>query len=288
MNCLLCKNDGLKKIYAHAPGRALFRCRQCGLVQTFPMPSVSELDAFYQHYDVMGEREPYYQKLWGAGAADSPEGMEIKTRFLWAEKICKKFGKTLDVGSGPGLFLKLAKAAGAAAFGCELNARAAKESAATTGVTVFSGDIGTVTEKDFDVVCLWDVLEHVSDQSNLLASAAQRLKKDGWLFVETPDEAALLDRLVLCLAGAGIKFPAATFYGLHHLVLFRKKTLTRLLEDNGFKVVIIAGAATDPGRVFRGNGFKDKIMRVALRVVFFAARLIGRQNKMLVAARKTG
>jgi hypothetical protein len=109
---------------------------------------------------------------------------------------------------------------------------------------------------------------------------------NGWLFLETPDEGALLDRVVLGLSRLGIKGPAHTFYGLHHLVLFRPKTIRRLLEENGFKVVEIRGAATEVGRIFRGNGFKDKMTRLGLGGLFLLACLVGRQNKMLIAARK--
>jgi 2-polyprenyl-3-methyl-5-hydroxy-6-metoxy-1,4-benzoquinol methylase len=251
-----------------------------------PMPSNEELAAYYQRYDILGEREPYYQSLWSADALNTPEGREISERFAWAKKLCGSFGKTLDVGSGPGLFLKLVKADGSEAVGCELNARAAARSAELVGVRVLSGTIETVTENDFNTVSLWDLLEHVNDPKQLIVAARARLGVGGWLFIETPDEAALLDRTILLLAKLGIKGPAATFYGLHHLALFRRRTVNRLLAENGFTIVAMKGATTAPGRIFRGNGIKDKMTRLGLGGLFLLARLIGRQNKMLVAARK--
>jgi 2-polyprenyl-3-methyl-5-hydroxy-6-metoxy-1,4-benzoquinol methylase len=251
-----------------------------------PMPSVAELADYYQKYDVLGEREPYYRELWTANALETPEGKDIGDRFSWAKSFCKNFGKTLDVGSGPGLFLRLVKADGGEAVGCELNARAAERSAKETGVPVFSGTIGDVPDRNFDTVALWDLLEHVNDPKKLIEDCRARLKSNGWLFIETPDEAALLDRAVLGLAKLGINGPAATFYGLHHLALFRRATVRRLLENGGFQVVAIAGAATEPSRIFRGNGIKDRMVRLGLGMLFLFARLIGRQNKMLIAARK--
>ena len=278
----------MKTVYdpPNAPGRQLCRCGKCGLLQMAPMPSERELADFYQRYDVLGEREPYYQKLWTASALETPEGKDIRDRFVWAKSFCKNFGKTLDVGSGPGLFLKLVKADGGEAVGCELNARAAVRSAQETGVRVFSGTIGDVPERGFDTIALWDLLEHVNDPKKLIADCCVRMKSDGWLFIETPDEAALLDRAVLMLAKIGISGPAATFYGLHHLVLFRRATVRRLLQENGFKTVAIVGAATEPGRIFRGNGIKDRMVRLGLGGLFLAAKLFGKQNKMLIAAVK--
>jgi SAM-dependent methyltransferase len=288
MLCLLCKNETIKKVYnpPNAPGRSLCRCKKCGLLQMSPMPTEDELSAYYQKYDILGEREPYYQDLWGEKSLGTPAGIDIRERFLWAKGFCKKFGKTLDVGSGPGLFLRLVKESGGEAIGCELNARAAERSARELGVRVVSGIIGDVPDRDFDTIALWDLLEHVNDPNKLIEDCRARLKNGGWLFIETPDEGSVLDRAVLAFNRLGIKGPAETFYGLHHLVLFRRQTVMRLLEANEFKVVKISGAATDFTRIFRGNGFKDKIARLGVGGLFLVACVIGRQNKMLIAARK--
>jgi len=251
-----------------------------------PMPSGGELADYYQKYDVLGEREPYYQRMWGAGALDAPEGGDVRERFAWVKDHCKNFGKTLDVGSGPGLFLRLVKNDGGEAVGVELNARAAERSGRETGVRVVSGSIDNVLDRNFDAITLWDILEHVNDPKKLVVDCALRLVPGGWLFIETPDETSFLDRAVLTLAKLGINGPASTFYGLHHLVLFRPPTVRRMLEENGFKIVEISGAATDPARIFRGNGIKDRMVRLGLGGLFLIARLVGRQNKMLIAARK--
>lgn len=250
------------------------------------MPNDAELGAYYQRYDVLGEREPYYQAMWGADAIKTPEGRDIQARYFWAQKYCGHFGKTLDAGSGPGLFLRLVKEAGGVPVGAELNARAAERSGRELGIKVVAGTVNEVDEKDFDTITLWDLIEHVSDPAKLIVECRKRLKDGGWLFLETPDEGGLLDRAVLFLEKIGVRGPAMTFYGLHHLVLFRPKTVARLLRDGGFTVVEIAGAATTAGRIFRGNGFKDKMTRLGLGGLFLLARLINRQNKMLIAAKK--
>jgi 2-polyprenyl-3-methyl-5-hydroxy-6-metoxy-1,4-benzoquinol methylase len=286
MSCLLCHVEKFDKVHDHGEGHALWRCAACGLLQTMPMPTGSELSEYYQRYDVMGEREPYYKMMWGKEAFDTPEGRDVRERYSWAKGHCGKFGKILDVGSGPGLFLRLAKEEGGEPMGAELNARAAERSAAELGIPVVSGGIERVVATDFDAVTLWDLLEHVADPAKLIAACRARLKEGGWLFIETPDEASFLDCAVRAFAKIGISGPAATFYGLHHLVLFRRETVRRMLEENGFSVTEIRGAETDPGRIFRGNGFKDKMTRLGLRALFVVAGVFNRRNKMLVAARK--
>lgn len=285
MSCLLCRSENLRKVINHTAGHSLWRCRKCGLLQTVPMPSSEEISAYYQRYDVLGEKEPYYREAWGPNALSSSEGLEIIERFKWSQKFCGRFGRVLDVGSGPGIFLRLVKSAGGEPHGIELNARAAERSAKELGVPVVSGTLADSAGK-FDQITLWDLLEHVSDPVALIRQCAERLEVGGWLFVETPNESALLDRFVLLLSGLGITGPAKTFYGLHHLVLFRNGTVSRLLRENGFEVVKIAGAETPPARVFRGKGFSDKIVRLGLNVIFAVARIMNRRNKMLIAAKK--
>jgi len=286
MPCLLCGNKRLKKIHDHGDGHALWRCANCGLLQTAPMPNDAELAAYYQRYDVLGEREPYYREMWGPDAASKPEGRAVSERFFWASKHCGKFGKILDVGSGPGLFLRLAKDSGGEPMGVELNGEAARRSQIELGIPVVAGTIKDILEKEFDTITLWDVLEHVADPVALVNDCRIRLKVGGWLFIETPDEGSLLDSAVCLLARFGLKTLAASFYGLHHLVLFRQKTMCRLLEKNGFAIIEIRGAVTDPGRIFRNNGFKDKMTRLALGALFILAKAVNKQNKMLIAARK--
>jgi len=93
MTCLLCVGEKMKKVHDHGDGHALFRCVACGLLQTVPMPDAVELDAYYQKYDVMGERDPYYREAWGADALVSVEGREARKRYAWAKGVCGPLGR---------------------------------------------------------------------------------------------------------------------------------------------------------------------------------------------------
>jgi 2-polyprenyl-3-methyl-5-hydroxy-6-metoxy-1,4-benzoquinol methylase len=287
MSCLLCGNEKLKKVYAPASanGRALFRCRSCGLVQMFPMPGADELDAYYQKYDVLGENDPYYREAWSETIGDTPEAREAKNRIRFIGPYLFAGARILDVGSGPGLFMRLANEAGLAAEGVELNNEAAAQSAKYFNLKVKAGSVDAA-HGEYDALALWDVLEHVSDPAGFIKKCATHIKTNGWLFIETPNEAALLDRMVNIFRHVGIRSLADTFYGMHHLVLFRLPTLKKLLEENGFVIEKLSFISTDPARVFRNASFKDKIMRLGLGIISFFAVLFGRQNKMLIAARK--
>jgi len=289
--CILCGARSFRFVFA-PPGvcaRALERCTACSLLQMKPMPTDAELADYYQRYDVMGEREPYYAASWGPEALDTPEGRDVRARFAWVRTHLGDPRRVLDVGSGPGLFLRLVRAAGGAPVGVELNARAAERSAREFDVPVLAGtlhDESTLFRDAFGAITLWDLLEHVNDPAALVGRAHALLAPRGWLFIETPDESSLLDRTIGALARVGVTFPANAFYGMHHLALFRPATIRRLLAEGGFEVVEIRGAGTTVSRVFRGSGAGQWALRAVLNVLFFCAKMLGKENKMLIAARK--
>jgi 2-polyprenyl-3-methyl-5-hydroxy-6-metoxy-1,4-benzoquinol methylase len=287
MSCLLCGNEKLKKVFAPAlaNGGILCRCRSCGLLQMSPMPTDEEIVAYYQKYDVLGVHDPYYREAWQSEIGDTPEAREAKNRLRFIGPCLFTGAHLLDVGSGSGLFMRLANEAGLASEGVELNSEAAVQSAKHFNLKVKAGSIDAA-EGEYDALSLWDILEHVNDPIGFIKKCATHVKTNGWLFIETPNEAALLDRIVNFFRRVGIKSLANTFYGMHHLVLFRPATLNKLLEENGFVIEKISFVSTDPARVFRGGSFRDKMMRLGLGIIAFFAVLFGRQNKMLIAARK--
>ncbi len=99
--------------------------------------------------------------------------------------------KVLDIGCGGGLFLSLLKKAGAQVTGIELSDSRAQYASMEHALEIHKYPI----ESDFwqkgyadyfDAVTLWDVIEHVNYPLQTLQSAANVLKQDGLLFIDTP------------------------------------------------------------------------------------------------------
>ena len=286
--CVLCGSSSMKNVYAPTGlGKELVRCEGCTLLQMHPLPTQTELVDFYQRFDVMGESSCYFRDSWKADLAGTPEERVEAERLQWCREQTADLSPLLDVGSGTGSFLRVAQARGITVKGVDLNVRAAQRSAALLGVAVWSGSVMDMTfEETFSAITAWDVLEHVADPRALVARLHQLLSPGGWIFIETPNEAALLDIAVRALARLGICAPADYLYGLHHLILFRAKTVARLLQECGFESVAIRATETPPSRVFRGHSFPQKCTRLAAEALFVLARLTKAPNKMLVAARK--
>lgn len=101
--------------------------------------------------------------------------------------------RVLEVGVGFGYFLREAKNRGAQAFGVELNPSAA-ERVRNMGFEIFETDLVQLSEKIdnvFDVVCAFQVLEHVSDPRVFLEGMLAVLRPGGRMILSVPNAAVM-------------------------------------------------------------------------------------------------
>lgn len=96
-------------------------------------------------------------------------------------------GRLLDVGCGKGQFVAVARQRGWEAWGVELDAGACDHARNELGLqTVLNGSLDHPDlPASFDVVTLWDVIEHVPDPVSLLQQVHDRLATGGLLVVRT-------------------------------------------------------------------------------------------------------
>ncbi len=106
--------------------------------------------------------------------------------------------KALDIGCGGGLFLAALKREGAHVAGIELSDTRAHYAKSKHGIEVVKRPIedeywGTFANS-FDIVTLWDVIEHVNFPQATLKAAAKTLKPGGVLLIDTPCRDAFYHR----------------------------------------------------------------------------------------------
>ena len=134
----------------------------------------------------------------------------------------------LDVGAYVGIFVETAIKNGWDAIGVEPSSWAANE-AQKAGLPIISGtqDAAELDGKLFDVVTMWDVIEHVDDPSAEMAKAFARLKPGGWLIVHTMDVDSWAAKILKS------RWP---WYMDMHIHYFSQSTMRQMLEKNGFQV----------------------------------------------------
>jgi SAM-dependent methyltransferase len=83
-------------------------------------------------------------------------------------------------------------------------------------------------EATFDVVTMWDVIEHLTDPRGTLEQAYRLLKPGGLMVVHTIDIESLFARLM------GTHWP---WLMEMHIYYFSRRTLRKMLEQCGFQVL---------------------------------------------------
>jgi len=157
--------------------------------------------------------------------------------------FCRRFivgkrGRLLDVGCGLGYFVRTVAAyPGWEVDGYEISRWAVDF--AHTRLGLANVRCGRVEESDFavgtfDVITLWDVIEHVPDPDPLLSYLASRLKSTGLLFMHTPNIRVQLPKARLKKAIMGMQPDTPYLEARDHVNIYSMRTLRAVLERNGF------------------------------------------------------
>lgn len=198
----------------------IVECRHCGFVYANPRWSN---EALIEAYAAVEDRT-YLQER---------EGRELTFR-KHLQSLQKFTGPAdgrslLDIGAYIGVFVETAAAAGWDAWGVEPSEWAAAE-AQKHGLNVIVGtqDALELEGRSFDVVTMWDVIEHMDDPAAELAKAFQLLNPGGLLAVHTMDIDSLTARVM------GRRWPWLMDMHLHY---FSQRTLAKMLIQNGYEVI---------------------------------------------------
>ena len=207
------------------PGNfAWYRCPECGLLFLNPRPTLEKITTYYP---------PNYAAYRPAIDDEKWTVMRWKRRrnlrhVITAVTQRAAPGHLLDVGCATGNYLAEMKRKDWQVTGVELEPDTAEYARQRFGIDVFTGDLleSHFPSHSYDVVTLWDVLEHVYDPIAVLQEVHRILKPDGLLIFSIPD----LDSVWAHRFGAAwIGYDAP-----RHLHLFHNENLQQLLIETGF------------------------------------------------------
>lgn len=201
---------------------SLVKNKDFGYLETHPIPE--NIDEFYKSESYISHTdssknlfEKIYQKL---------KSYNIKYKF---SKLDRKGKKLLDIGCGTGDFLLHSKNKGLKVYGIEPNEKARKIAQNKIGKGGKFFESLSETEKNFDSITLWHVLEHIPNLNETLIEIKSKLKPDGELIIALPNHRSF----------------DANFYKKHwaaydvprHLWHFSPDDFNQLMNHHGMKIV---------------------------------------------------
>jgi 2-polyprenyl-3-methyl-5-hydroxy-6-metoxy-1,4-benzoquinol methylase len=218
--------EDLRKSYSASSSHQLLdqvvRCRSCSLHYVNPRPQAELI-------------------IEGYSAAEDPTFVaQNQGRIHSFEKVLRKLltlegrrdgqgQRFLDVGCAGGASLVAAKTCGFDPVGVEPSRWMADYGRRTYGVEIHDGILqpGMFAEQTFDVITLWDVLEHIPDPKALLDLIGRLLRPAGIFVVSYPDFRSVMGRLL------GDRWP---FWLSVHLLYYDRTTIARQLAACGFGI----------------------------------------------------
>jgi SAM-dependent methyltransferase len=231
IECLLCRSiKPADTMFVKDPFR-IVKCASCNLVYTLPrLPSNIIWDMYQEDY-WQSEAPRHF------GYSDYLSDRERNLRtFRQRYEVIRRFkpepGRVLDIGCAAGFFLKVMHEEGWNPVGIEPSESMAQYAREEFDLQeVYSGTLedDSFEDNSFDVVSMWDVIEHLEDPRPILKNIRRILKQDGVLILETQNVGSVFAKLM------GVKWHHYKFE--EHLWHFSKETIADLLVSEGFDVV---------------------------------------------------
>ncbi len=248
-NCTLCQSGNIQKIFIarnqHGrhllDGKDTFPVYSCGACGSVFLGGLVIDSNYYKNYYKLG----YYEQVGGSVLARLVTALSKFSVYVKQKLILVSVGKKdgskvsiLDVGCGSGGFLSKLDTGKFIKTGIEINPEGAalcrKNGLEVYDLTILDIDFGG---RVFDVVTMWHVLEHVPNPVEVLKKISTILSRNGVLVFEVPNTDSF-----------GFQYGKADWFHLdspRHLVLYSKKSATKLCELAGFTITRIQSSIFD-------------------------------------------
>ncbi len=225
-NCILCNSPESTTVFIEN-NIAIVKCSNCGHV--------------YSGY----EQTEHYEGYWDGGEESYDlEWWDKAHRAIYKDFIShyiqKENGSLLDVGCGLGYFVKavLTSKPKWEVVGYEISEKAVGFAKKENGLkSVFSGlvqDSG-LQQNHFDIITLWDVIEHIPKPHSLLTYLFSLLKPGGILFLQTPNFPVQLAKAKLKVFLKGMQADGHYLEAKDHVNNYSMATLAELGRQCGFE-----------------------------------------------------
>lgn len=234
-NCPVCGATGIEKVITAKDNTVsqeefdILQCSACQLRFTQDVPDSSSIGKYYKSENYISHTNTakglvnrIYQFIRNIANRQKKNLIESVTGL--------KSGSLLDIGSGTGYFAAEMKKANWEVTGLEPDPGARKIAQEINNVSLSSTEIFyQLPVKNFDVITLWHVLEHVHDLKKYVVHFKSLLKDKGVLLVAVPNYKSL-DAEIYREQWAAYDVP-------RHLYHFSPNSMKNMMEAHGFKIV---------------------------------------------------
>lgn len=237
VQCPVCLGENFSR-WGRVEAYDILQCNGCGLGMTDPVPPSCELETLNREIYTLERRIQTYL----------PKQRYFERRYRRCITGLKRFkteGRLLDVGCNIGLFLKVARDEGFDVTGVELNRECAEFGTKHFGVPIRSEYLEDAASElgRFDVITLFDVLEHIPNMDGFIHTVKGVLKDDGVLVIQLPNLASLMAQMTRSKWG-WLTPP-------DHLYHFTPDSLRHFLGKHDFEIVMLR--TWEPAKEFAGN-----------------------------------
>jgi len=227
INCLVCQESKNKYLYT-VNSFPVVKCLSCGFIFSQPNPGQINFSELYSQNYFHGDDYVNY-------LADEEI---IKKNFKGFLKLIKPHqpqGRLLEIGSAYGFFLDEAKN-NYECTGQEISKDAADYAKRKHNSNILNGDLIDLQlkENSFDLVVMWDTIEHLQHPDLYLSEIHKILKDKGYLFFTTGN----IDGIIPKVKGRQWRLMKPPW----HLHYFSKKTVTQLLQRLHYEVLEVRSA----------------------------------------------
>ncbi|MGB0524007.1 MAG: class I SAM-dependent methyltransferase [Flammeovirgaceae bacterium] len=230
INCDFCKSTEFK-VYDKLNSWQIVKCSNCGFIFTNPRPTLKTLPNYYQEEYFKDER--HYSKFYNEDGSIKVAGIDYHSRIADIEHHVQQRGNLLEIGCARGEFLKQMKARGWSVNGVEISEDASTYAREQNHIDVFCGTLEEYKEeKLFDVICMYQTLEHVPHPQYVIERSFSLLKSGGIVVIEVPNVQAFDMKISKERTRLSYDLP-------RHLNHFYPSQLEKELKKCGFKTVDI-------------------------------------------------
>jgi 2-polyprenyl-3-methyl-5-hydroxy-6-metoxy-1,4-benzoquinol methylase len=252
-------------------------CQNCGLI--YINPRLLEEDLMREEYDKIAQNHygnPIYIPQFSAS-----EYKKLFEEDLHAFEKYRHNNRLLDVGCANGAFLDMAREKYWNVFGVEISKYSASYAIQNLKLNIY---IGKLPEAHFipgffDVITMWEVIEHLNDPLGYLLEANRILRRGGLIAISTPNINSISYNL-LKDKWSGVVGPPG------HMYYFSPKTIKRLLEKTNFKIKKVTSRGIDVRKIANLLNPNLPFTRIESMFIYIYTKVFTKMDRLIVYAQK--